>query len=182
MLPEVRRERPSIDLPRSHNNGSIRTYVRKLVVWCPTNAHRNGARTGTGWDRTGWSWDGTRAPARRRCAPREPPDTAPTCASPAMRRFSFHPIRGHRSPGCSGHRDRRGSSHGPVREASEPAASQTQQPTLIQKIVLLKLRFELGKRRGPVCRVDRRQHHHQAWRSGEGQRTRQVRVHRQRHR
>lgn len=110
------------------------THVRKFVVWGPTNAHRNGARTGTGWDRTGWSWDGHRVPARRLCAPREPADTAPTCASSAMRRSPFRRIRDHGSPGCSGRRDGRRGSRGPVREVSELAGSQTGRPTLLQKI------------------------------------------------
>lgn len=138
-----------------------RMYVRNSVVWCPTSAHPNGARTGTGWDRTGWSWDGHRAPARRPCAPREPPDTAPTCAyrqPPAMHRSSFHPIRGRRSPGCSGRPDKRRSSRGPTRQVSEPAGSQTRRPARIQNISSAKLWFELGNDTPLFCRVDRRQH------------------------
>jgi len=134
MLPEVRLSRPSIDLPPTDYKHPSRTHVRKSVRWCPTSALRSSARTGTDWDRTGWSWDGHRAPAQQPCAPREPPDTAPTCASSAMRRSSFPRTPGHRSPGCSGRRDRRRSSRGPARKASEPAGSQTRRPTRIQNI------------------------------------------------
>lgn len=133
-LPEVRLSRPSIDLPPTDYKRPSRTHMRKSVVCCPTSALRSSARTGTGWDRTEWSWDGHRAPARRRCAPRERPDTAPTCASSAMRRSSFPRTPGHRSPGCNGHRDRHRSNQGPTRKVSEPAGSQTGRPAGIQKI------------------------------------------------
>ncbi len=134
MLPEVRLSRPSIDLPPTDYKRRSRTHARKSVVWCPTSGLRSSARTGTGWDPAGWSWDGYRAPAQRPCVPREPPDTAPTCASSAMRRSSFPRTPGHRSPGCSGRRDRRRSSRGPARKASEPAGSQTRRPARIQNI------------------------------------------------
>ncbi len=131
--------RPSIDLPPTDYKRPSRTRVRNSVVWCPTSALRSSARTGTGWDHAGWSWAGHRVPAQQRCAPREPPDIAPICASSAMRRSSFPRTPGHRSPGCSGRRDRRTSSRGPARQRSKPAGSQTRRPARIQNISIAEI-------------------------------------------
>ena len=151
MLPEVRSRvppstcRPPTITPESNTCAKIGGVVsyERAPKRCP-----NG---GTDWDRTGWSWAGHRAPARQPCAPREPPDTAPTCASSARRKSSFRPIRGHRSPGCNGRRDRRKSRRGPTRGRGERTGRIADAATRPdpEHLASLKSWCELRKRHAP---------------------------------